>query len=77
MSDLDRARVVALVDQVKAQLDDLVRAVREHGTQCEIPQVRACIGPDAFAALYGNPKVFALLCVALVELANQPEVNEP
>ncbi|MEV4197051.1 hypothetical protein [Micromonospora globbae] len=63
--------VIAAVDQGRAELAELVRAVREHGDaeMCELPE--ACPGPRvaAFLASIGRYRRRSLLYLALAELA--------
>ncbi|AYF29278.1 hypothetical protein CSH63_17765 [Micromonospora tulbaghiae] len=63
--------VTASVDQARAELADVVRAVREHvdAEMCELPSACPGMNVAVFLAAIGPVRRRALLYVALAELA--------
>lgn len=78
MDPLDIA-AVAMADQVRALMHDLVSAAREHKAQdCDFPTRNMCPGIGVLRAIdgLGPGRSRAMLALALVELAQQPATTE-
>lgn len=70
---------LAKIDQGRTALARLIARVRNHQTDCDVPEARACCGDEVFATLRVlSPDTLQLLVIlALAELAAQPAPAMP